>query len=70
MVEINRFLTSLNAAPSRLYFQHALQPAASTSTEGLIALMLGKMGMTVDEYITQCVEPIHRSAEERVLGGR
>lgn len=56
MVQINQTLTSLDAAFGELHPHHVFQLVAGTSTGGLIALMLGKMGMTVDECITQYEE--------------
>lgn len=56
MLQINEGLTSLGAAFGELHPHHVFQLVAGTSTGGLIALMLGKMGMTVDECITQYEE--------------
>ena len=56
MVQINRSLASLCPLTSELRPHHVFQLVAGTSTGGLIALMLGKMGMTVDECITQYEE--------------
>lgn len=56
MVQINQTLTSLGTASGELHPHHVFQLVAGTSTGGLIALMLGKMGMTVDECITQYEE--------------
>ena len=56
MVQINQSLASRGALTSELHPQHVFQLVAGTSTGGLIALMLGKMGMTVDECITQYEE--------------
>ena len=56
MYQINQGLTSLGAAFGELHPYHVFQLVAGTSTGGLIALMLGKMGMTVDECITQYEE--------------
>ena len=53
MAQINRSIALLDAKYSELQPHHVFQLVAGTSTGGLIALMLGKMGMTVDECITQ-----------------
>lgn len=53
MVQINQNLTSSGEALGELHPHHVFQLVAGTSTGGLIALMLGKMAMTVDECITQ-----------------
>ena len=70
MVEINQSLASLDAPPSELHPQHIFQLAAGTSTGGLIALMLGKMGMTVNERITQSEEFSKKIFGRRRLRGR
>ena len=56
MEQINQTLTDRGAAFGELHPRHVFQLVAGTSTGGLIALMLGKMGMTVDECITQYQE--------------
>ena len=56
MVQINQILTGRGAALGELHPHHVFQLVAGTSTGGLIALMLGKMGLTVDECITQYQE--------------
>ena len=56
MVQINQILTAQGLAFGELHPHHVFQLVAGTSTGGLIALMLGKMGMTVDECITQYEE--------------
>ncbi len=56
MVQINQNLTRPGGAFSELHPHHVFQLVAGTSTGGLIALMLGKMGMTVDECITKYEE--------------
>ena len=56
MFQINQGLTGLGAAFGELHPHHVFQLVAGTSTGGLIALMLGKMGMTVDECIMQYEE--------------
>ena len=53
MVQIERALATRGVGPSELRPHHVFQLVAGTSTGGLIALMLGKMGMTADECITQ-----------------
>ena len=53
MVQINKASTSHGPAFGELHPHHVFQLVAGTSTGGLIALMLGKMGMTVDECITE-----------------
>ena len=56
MVQINQTLATLGTSFGELHPHHVFQLVAGTSTGGLIALMLGKMGMTVDECITQYEE--------------
>ncbi|KAL8767060.1 MAG: hypothetical protein Q9194_006101 [Teloschistes cf. exilis] len=53
MVSINNHIALLLKKPSELHPYDIFQLAAGTSTGGLIALMLGKMGMTVDQCISQ-----------------
>lgn len=53
MVQINRSLAERGIAVGELHPHHVFQLVAGTSTGGLIALMLGKMGMTVDDCVTQ-----------------
>ena len=56
MIQIKQALTNLGVASSELHPHHVFQLVAGTSTGGLIALMLGKMGLTVEECITQYQE--------------
>ena len=56
MGQINQSLASLGVPSGELHPHHVFQLVAGTSTGGLIALMLGKMGMTVDDCITQYEE--------------
>ena len=56
MVQINLSLASLRPSTGELRPHHVFQLVAGTSTGGLIALMLGKMGMTVEECITKYEE--------------
>lgn len=51
MVQINQSLNNLGVAHGERHPHHVFQLVAGTSTGGLIALMLGKMGMTVKECI-------------------
>ena len=53
MVNIRRALANRGVTLPDLHPHHVFQLVAGTSTGGLIALMLGKMGMTADECITQ-----------------
>ena len=53
MIQINLKLTELGVNEGQLQPHHVFKLVAGTSTGGLIALMLGKMGMTVDECIEQ-----------------
>ena len=53
MDQIKQSLTSRGFDPGELHPYHVFQVVVGTSTGGLIALMLGKIGMTVDECITQ-----------------
>ena len=53
MIQINLRLTELRLNEGQLQPHHVFKLVAGTSTGGLIALMLGKMGMTVDECIEQ-----------------
>ena len=53
MIQINRAVANLGVPTSELHPHHVFQLVAGTSTGGLIALMLGKIGLTVDECITQ-----------------
>ena len=53
MLQINLRLTELHLNEGQLQPHHVFKLVAGTSTGGLIALMLGKMGMTVDECIEQ-----------------
>lgn len=64
MAQINQSLALLSATPCNLDPQDVFQLVAGTSTGGLIALMLGKMGMTVD----QCIEQYE--ALSKVIFGR
>lgn len=56
MVQISQSLTNQGEAVSELHPHHVFKLVAGTSTGGLIALMLGKLEMTVDECITQYEE--------------
>ncbi len=56
MVQIKLALTTRGVPFSALHPHHVFDLVAGTSTGGLIALMLGKMGMTVDDCITQYEE--------------
>lgn len=56
MIQINLRLTKLGAAEGQIQPHHIFKLVAGTSTGGLIALMLGKMGLTVDE----CIERYER----------
>ena len=53
MIQINSRLKELGVNGGQLHPHHVFKLVAGTSTGGLIALMLGKMGMTVDECIGQ-----------------
>ncbi|MCJ1467196.1 hypothetical protein MMC07_005819 [Pseudocyphellaria aurata] len=53
MVQVNLSLAERGTAVGELQPHHVFQLVAGTSTGGLIALMMGKMGMTVDECVTQ-----------------
>ncbi|KAL9608110.1 MAG: hypothetical protein Q9167_007034 [Letrouitia subvulpina] len=53
MVEFNQSLKNLGVDRDELHPYHVFQLVAGTSTGGLIALMLGKMGMTVKECIRE-----------------
>ena len=53
MIRINRSAVRLDPGLGNLQSQQVFQLFAGTSTGGLIALMLVKMGMTVDECIDQ-----------------
>lgn len=53
MVQINQVLASREDAFGELHPHHVFKLVAGTSTGGLIALMFGKMKMTVDECIKQ-----------------
>ena len=53
MVQVNQHLTNCGQAFGELHPHHVFKLVAGTSTGGLIALMLGKMGLTVKECITQ-----------------
>ncbi|MCJ1424732.1 hypothetical protein MMC29_002620 [Sticta canariensis] len=53
MVQINQVLASREGAFGELHPQHVFKLVAGTSTGGLIALMFGKMEMTVGECIKQ-----------------
>ena len=56
MTQINQALINKGVPSDELHPHHVFQLVAGTSTGGLIALMLGKMGMTVNECITQYEE--------------
>lgn len=56
MVQVNYTFTSFRADSAELHPHDVFRLVAGTSTGGLIALMLGKMGMTVDECIMQYQE--------------
>ena len=53
MLQINLQLETLGATCGELQPRHVFQLVAGTSTGGLIALMLGKMGMTIKECIAK-----------------
>ena len=53
MIQVNQAVASMGVELGVLHPHHVLQLVAGTSTGGLIALMLGKMAMTVDECIQQ-----------------
>ncbi|KAL9606103.1 MAG: hypothetical protein Q9179_000729 [Wetmoreana sp. 5 TL-2023] len=53
MARINQIVGELLGTSSDLQPHHIFQLVAGTSTGGLIALMLGKMGMTIEECITK-----------------
>ena len=50
--------------------QDVFQLVAETSTDDLIALMLGKMGLTVDECITQYQELFKKIFRKKHIRGR
>ena len=56
VVEIKQKLTTKGVPFDELHPYHVFQLVAGTVTGGLIALMLGKMGMTVDDCIMQYVQ--------------
>lgn len=70
MVQINQASQSDGAPVDELQAHHVFQLVAGTSTGGLIALMLGKMGMTVDECITQYERLSKEIFEKKHLRGR
>ena len=70
MVHIERALATRNVGPSELHPRHVFQLVAGTSTGGLIALMLGKMGMTADDCITQYENLSKEIFGKRHLRGR
>lgn len=53
MVQIHQSLRNRGESVGELHPHHVFKLVSGTSTGGLIALMLGKMGMTVEECITQ-----------------
>ena len=53
MVAIKQKFTTKGVPFDELHPYHIFRLVAGTSTGGLIALILGKMEMTVDECITQ-----------------
>ena len=70
MVQINLAATRIGEASGELHPHHVFQLVAGTSTGGLIALMLGKMGMTVDECIRQYEELSREIFGKKHLRGR
>lgn len=56
MVQVNQALANHGVELRELHPHDVFQLVAGTSTGGLIALMLGKMGMTVSECIAQYKE--------------
>lgn len=53
MAAINLHVRSLHPESSKLHPYHVFQLVGGTSTGGLIGLMLSKMGMMVEECISQ-----------------
>ncbi|KAL9578610.1 MAG: hypothetical protein Q9212_005606 [Teloschistes hypoglaucus] len=70
MASINSHVALLLKKSSDLHPYHIFQLAAGTSTGGLIALMLGKMGMTVDECISQYEDLSKKIFGKKHLRGR
>ena len=70
MVQINHTFTSFRADSAELHPHDVFRLVAGTSTGGLIALMLGKMGMTVDECITQYQELSKEISGKKHFRGR
>ena len=70
MVQINQALTSRDAAFGEVHPHHVFQLVAGTSTGGLIALMLGKMGMTVEECVNQYEKLSKKVFGKKHLRGR
>ena len=56
MIQINQALSRIGATSDEVHPHHVFQLVAGTSTGGLIALMLAKIGLTVDECIKQYEE--------------
>ena len=63
MIQVNLRLKELRYNEGQVQPHHVFKLVAGTSTGGLIALMLGKMGMTVDE----CIEK-YESLSKNVFG--
>ena len=53
MVQVNSAVEALDKSCGKLHPYHVFQLVAGTSTGGLIALMLGIMGLTVDDCIAE-----------------
>ncbi len=70
MVQINQSLTTRGEASSEVHPHDVFRLVAGTSTGGLIALMLGKMGMTVKECIMQYEELSKEVFKKQRLMGR
>ncbi|KAL8659831.1 MAG: hypothetical protein Q9202_006930 [Teloschistes flavicans] len=70
MASINSHVARLRREASELHPYHVFQLVAGTSTGGLIALMLGKMGMTVEESISKYEELSKEIFGKKHLRGR
>ena len=70
MVQIKHSLATRGVASGELHPHHVFQLAAGTSTGGLIALMLAKMGMTVEECIMQYEELSKKIFKKQHTRGR